>query len=276
MKHLLSAPPSTRRSSFNAGTRLPRFGLPLVPLALSMLLGCPFGAQEGDEDFYEDSDSTDAQSPTYSSQSSTSPSSSNPAARSSSATYMPASSSNTQPSAGTGNTASGARESAANAATESAANAAVCGSDCPSESYRAPYITRCAGSPSQGPCYCAAALTYYCFYDKGCYRENGAATSLTEDDLSLGLVGEVQKSEDLGYDCKLEGEGFSLNLNEYLAPFLNSSDDGVNSGADDGSEEEPEEEDASDEEEDDPNYVPCPPGAARAVEPGDGSLRFRL
>jgi hypothetical protein len=106
---------------------------------------------------------------------------------------------------------------AATAETESGGE--TCGSICEEEANVVKQTERCMNEPSQGPCYCAAAITYLCFWSIGCYAENGADTSVTEAQLLQGVLGEVSNTSSLGYTCKMDfPDGASVNLNEIFTP----------------------------------------------------------
>lgn len=46
---------------------------------------------------------------------------------------------------------------------------------------------------NQGQCSCAAALTYACFYQHGCYAEAGCKTSVTQSQISVGCRQSLQQ-----------------------------------------------------------------------------------
>jgi hypothetical protein len=52
-----------------------------------------------------------------------------------------------------------------------------------------------------GPCHCAAAATYACFYSHGCYAEAGAATSVTQSTLAQGCQTELATAAQTNTPC---------------------------------------------------------------------------
>jgi len=190
--------------------------LSTAPLGLLALLLGACGS------FPDDGSDADAYMPpsTYSPSSSSTPSSSN------SGTYStPGPSNSSSPSYSAANAsyadeAEEAEEADEEEAYDEADDGAVCGSNCSNEQYVRNESARCGSGPTQGPCYCAAALLYFCFFVEGCYAEAGAPTSLSGETLAAGMVEELTSVQRLGYTCEYRADGEVISLNDTFADYL--------------------------------------------------------
>jgi hypothetical protein len=59
----------------------------------------------------------------------------------------------------------------------------------------------CDNSGGIGPCYCAAAAEYKCFYDHGCYAEAGAPTSVSASELTTDCRTSVRDAAGANTPC---------------------------------------------------------------------------